>query len=228
MTIKIISFDVDGTLVDLGFADRVWNYGIPELYSKKTGVDIEKARELLHKRYEEIGDGDLRWYMPGYWFDDLGLDGDPKEFISGFKSEVKIYSEVPEVLTSLSKRYVLVATSNAAREFLDVSLQDLKGYFKAIFSSTSDFNEVKKTADFYEKICSILRVKPEEVVHVGDHRDFDYNVPKECGITAFYLDRNGGNRENRGNRKNMENGGGDGKGGRDHVIRDLRELEERI
>jgi len=209
VTIKIISFDVDGTLVDLGFADRVWNYGMPELYSEKTGIDIEVAREMLRKRYEAIGDEDLRWYMPRYWFNDLGLDGDPREFILRFKDDVKIYPEVPGVLSRLSKRYVLVATSNAAREFLDVSIQDLKGYFKAIFSSTSDFNEVKKTPGFYERVCNILRVKPEELVHVGDHRDFDYNVPKEQGITAFHIDRKG-------------------KGGHDHVIRDLKELEERI
>jgi len=114
VTIKIISFDVDGTLVDLGFADRVWNYGMPELYSEKTGIDIEVAREMLRKRYEAIGDEDLRWYMPRYWFNDLGLDGDPREFILRFKDDVKIYPEVPGVLSRLSKRYVLVATSNAA------------------------------------------------------------------------------------------------------------------
>jgi hypothetical protein len=27
------------------------------------------------------------------------------------------------------------------------------------------------------------------MIHVGDHKDFDYQEPKRHGITAYYLDR---------------------------------------
>ena len=58
-----------------------------------------------------------------------------------------------------------------------------------IFSATSDFREVKKTPRFYERICEIMRIQPEEMVHVGDHYEFDYLIPQALGIEAFYLDR---------------------------------------
>jgi len=32
---KIVSFDLDGTLVDAGYGDVVWNHGIPEEYAKR-------------------------------------------------------------------------------------------------------------------------------------------------------------------------------------------------
>jgi putative hydrolase of the HAD superfamily len=39
-------------------------------------------------------------------------------------------------------------------------------------------------------ICKKLIIKPQEMVHIGDHKEFDYLVPQKLGITAFYLDRN--------------------------------------
>jgi putative hydrolase of the HAD superfamily len=50
---------------------------------------------------------------------------------------------------------------------------------------------VKKTAEFYQQVCDILNVDPQEIVHVGDHYDFDYLVPRRLGMQAFYLDRSG-------------------------------------
>jgi putative hydrolase of the HAD superfamily len=93
----------------------------------------------------------------------------------------------------LKDKFALVLTSNAGREFIDVEMEatGLKKYFDRIFSATSDFKKVKKTADFYERICQILGVRPQEIVHVGDHHEFDYLVPRSLGIHAFYLDRSG-------------------------------------
>jgi len=105
----------------------------------------------------------------------------------------------------------LVLTSNAGREFIDIEMEatGLKKYFYRIFSATTDFGQVKKTADFYKRICQILETRPQEIVHVGDHYEFDYLVPRSLGIRAFYLDRLG---EQRGA----------------SVISDLRDLEERL
>jgi putative hydrolase of the HAD superfamily len=37
----------------------------------------------------------------------------------------------------------------------------------------------------------MLGVTPEEIIHVGDHYEFDYLVPRSLGIRAFFLDRSG-------------------------------------
>ena len=79
--------------------------------------------------------------------------------------------------------------------------------FERIFSATSDFREVKKTKGFYQRICQILGTRPQEIVHVGDHYEFDYVVPRSLGIHAFYLDRSG---ERKG----------------EFIIPDLRDLEK--
>ena len=49
---------------------------------------------------------------------------------------------------------------------------------------------IKKEGSFYLALCSSLAIKPGELIHIGDHYEFDYLVPREIGIRAFYLDRN--------------------------------------
>ena len=87
----------------------------------------------------------------------------------------------------------MILTSNAGREFIEIEMEatGLDKYFDRIFSATSDFHVVKKTAEFYQQVCHILNVDPRKIVHVGDHYDFDYLVPRRLGIQAFYLDRSG-------------------------------------
>jgi putative hydrolase of the HAD superfamily len=209
---KIVSFDVDGTLVEHGFVDLVWNEGIPRLYAKKEGISFKEAQGLVRKKYDEIGEEDLRWYLPDYWFRELGLDGSPIDLIRQYQSEVKVFPDALDVLENLSQRFELIATSNASREFLDVSLAGLSDYLDYIFSSTTDFGLVRKDPRFYREICDILDVRPEEIAHVGDHIKFDYQVPRELGINAFFLDRG---RENLGPEDR-------------HVVRDLKEFETKI
>jgi putative hydrolase of the HAD superfamily len=68
---------------------------------------------------------------------------------------------------------------------------------------------VKKTIEFYQRICQILGASPQEIVHIGDHYEFDYLVPRRLGIRAFHLDRSG---DKRG----------------EFILRNLGELEEKI
>ena len=48
---KVVSFDLDGTLVDAGYGDVVWNRGIPEEYAKKYCISFEEAKVLIRKQY---------------------------------------------------------------------------------------------------------------------------------------------------------------------------------
>ena len=206
---RLFSFDLDGTLVDLAFTDLVWHQGIPELYAQKAGMDLVQARELVLQEYRKVGDGALEWYDITYWFGYFDLPGGWEALLKRYASQVRVYPEVHEVLSQLRERYSLVVLSNAAREFIDVEMHQggLAGYFDLVVSATSDFGMVKKSPEFYQRICELLGVVPHKLIHVGDHREFDYQVPREMGITAFHLSR-----------------GGDQSG--PDVIRDLRTLPE--
>lgn len=189
--IKIISFDMDGTLVDSEFTDWVWLHGIPKLYSEKARIPFEEAKHIVVEEYLKVGEAAIEWYDIKYWFKFLELNGNWKNLLESYIDKIRVYEDVIEVIHHLNGRFMLILTSNAGREFIEVEMEatGLKKFFQHTFSATSDFYLVKKTANFYLKICEILNVEPNEIVHVGDHYEFDYLVPQSIGIQAFYLDR---------------------------------------
>ncbi len=209
--LKIISFDMDGTLVDAEFTDWVWGHGIPTLYAKKAGVPFEQAKAFVTHEYRKVGEGAIEWYDIKYWFRFFELEESWRAVMEPYLDKIKVYPDAHPILDRLRGRFPLVLTSNAGREFIDIEMKvtGLGRYFDRIFSATSDFSQVKKTAAFYQRICQVLETKPQEIVHVGDHYEFDYLVPRSLGIHAFYL-----------NRRREQDG--------TSVISDLRDLEERL
>jgi HAD superfamily hydrolase (TIGR01549 family) len=209
--IRVISFDFDGTIVKPTFADAFWLEGVPALYARQHHVPVEEAKKILFEEYEKIGDNRIEWYDPGYWFDRFDLQADWKKMLLNYRRNVEIYPEVPLVLKELSTQYMLIISSNAKKEFIDVQLRQSKlySYFKKIFSSTSDFHTVKKVTDFYMMICESMKITPQEILHVGDHLEFDYLTPQKLGIASYYLDR-----------KKQTTG--------DHVVSDLKQFETKI
>lgn len=185
--IKVVSFDVEGTLVTPDFSYAVWFEAIPQRYAEKNGINLELARKAVEEEYGKVGDQRLEWYDVRYWFDRLGL-GTPVPVMQRCESQVCYYPEVKEVLVSLSERYKLVVASGSTRDFLRHLLQDIEPYFSEIYSSITDYRQLK-TSEFYLKMCQAMRVEPEQVVHIGDNWQFDYVAPSEMGIQAFYLDR---------------------------------------
>jgi HAD superfamily hydrolase (TIGR01549 family) len=190
--IKVISFDFDGTIATHKFADNFWLKGVPKLYAKQNHINLKAAQKYLIEEYDKIGDKRIEWYDPAYWFNRFKLNSDWNDLLKQYQQSVEIYPDVVPVLKRLSQSYPLIISSNAKREFIDTQLgfSNLKQYFIHIFSSTSDFHTVKKVTDFYGMICTKLSIKPQEMAHVGDHKEFDYLSPQKLGITAFYLDRN--------------------------------------
>ena len=189
--IRIVSLDMDGTLMKSRFVDKVWMEGIPALYAERTGLDFPAAKEHVIGEYARVGSDRMEWYDLLYWIEKFGLKTGKDELLQMYEDEIEAYPEVPEVLELLSDKYDLVVTSNAAREFIDIELEDLTEYFREIFSATSDFREVKKSPLVYGAICAQMDARPFEVLHIGDHYHYDYESPLQAGLDALFLDRKG-------------------------------------
>lgn len=210
---RFVSFDLDGTLVDYSFANAVWLEGIPRLYAEEKDVNADMAKISVKEEYDKVGMKRLEWYDINYWLNRFRLT--PKNWtmlLREYKHLIKPYPETSEILQTLrDANYTLIVISNAAREFLDAELEEpnIASYFKHAFSATSDFHQVKKTADLYQKILNILDSQPSDVVHVGDDWQFDYIASREAGIKSFFLDR-----------KEQKSG--------NHIVKNLTELVSRI
>lgn len=207
--IEVVSFDLEGTLVDPSFSNLIWETDIPQLYADQHGIGLEAARERVLREYRQVGDEQPEWYDISYWFRRLELYGEWRELLERRRDICRVYPDARGVLERLRERHTLILTSNTIREFLQVQLRDLRGFFTHIFSAPSDFGDVKKSVEFYRKICQITGTTPDAMAHVGDHVKFDYEVPRRLGIHAYYLDRSGESAD-------------------DHVVHDLVEFERQI
>lgn len=192
--IELVSFDLDGTITDTSFVDSVWLEGIPQLYASEKNLPLDDAKRLVKREYDKIGRERLEWYDPTYWIEKFGLQISPEELLNSFDGKIRIFPEVREVLEEIRVRGLKqIIVSNARREFVDLEIDktNIAHYFEKVFSATSDFGQIKKSVDIFQKVCKICCITPEEMIHVGDDRLFDFEIPKKLGILAFYLDRTG-------------------------------------
>ncbi len=209
--IKIVSFDLDGTLIKSTYADLVWLEGLPKIYAQEKKVSFGYAKRYLQNEYDKIGNNKVEWYDIEFWFQHYHLHYSWRKLLENYKYAIETYPEVIDVLKRLYKRYNLIIISNAKKEFIEIELREmkLKKYFTNIFSSISDFHKVKKVTDFYSMTCDKLEVSPTELAHMGDNREFDYTIPKNLGILSLFLDRE---KINRG----------------EFIVHDLKEFEKKI
>jgi putative hydrolase of the HAD superfamily len=192
-TIKLISFDLDATLTTSTFVDSVWQIGVPRLYAEQHATSFEKAQKHILHQYASMGDNDLRWYDLPFWFKYFKLEADPEELLDTFKHTINLYPDVIPTLQCLQPRYPLIIISNADRIFLDLEVKEarLGQYFEKIFSATSDFGKVKREEEMYRAVCDLIGISPHEVMHIGDHWEFDFATPSRIGIQSYFLDRAG-------------------------------------
>jgi putative hydrolase of the HAD superfamily len=186
--LRFISFDVDGTLVDRRFADLVWETGIPMLYAKQKGIDLESAKRIVMKAYAMVSEEDPRWYNINYWFSRFKLTDSWKNLLAQYTYAIKLYPEVKRVIDSLSKEYKLIIISNAAKNFIEAQIEPIKHRFQGIFSTTDEFKMTKRP-EAYAKVCAMLGIEPGELAHLGDDRRFDLINPRKIGVEAYLLCR---------------------------------------
>ena len=187
--IKVVSIDLEGTLVTPDFSQAVWNEGIPFLYATKNSISLDEAKIKVQKEYQRVGDQRMEWYDIRYWFHCFDLDG-YQELLESCCHTVSYYPEITGVLSSLGEVYSLIVATGSSREFLPYLLTEIKGCFGRVFSSVSDYSQLKSPS-FYMKICREMGIHPEEMAHVGDNWQFDYADPREVGVSTFHLDRKG-------------------------------------
>lgn len=185
----MISFDAEGTVVTTQFSTVIWYEAIPDRLARQRGIGLEEAREHIKREYARLGEQRVEWYDVRYWFEQFSL-GDYREVLEAHRPAAGVYPDTAETLSALGRERPLIVSSASSRDFLDLLLEPIRTHFTQVFSCISDYR-LLKTVDFYDRVCGSMGVTPQEVVHVGDNWNGDYVAPRELGIRAFFLDREG-------------------------------------
>ncbi|MFC1845941.1 HAD family hydrolase [Chloroflexota bacterium] len=187
--IKVVSFDVEGTLTTTDFSYAIWFEAIHEVYAEKYKISLEEAKSIVINEFQKAENQGVESNDIDYWFSKFDL-GNSQKIMFKYQSLVKQYPDVKEILSSLYKEYKLTIASSTTKNALGYLLKDIKPYFQKIFSSISDYQQLK-TPEFYLKICQTMKLRPDQIAHIGDNWQYDYLAAREIGIHAFHLDRTG-------------------------------------
>ena len=190
---KILSLDYADTIIPKSIIDYFWLDIIPEIYATKHRIDIDKAREIVLKSYDEIGPDRIEWYLVDYWLKKFEIVEYRDLLFKKVLNRLVLFDDVIPVLKILkSKGYTIVISSNTTIEFIELSFikySELKMLIDKVYSSISNFGIIKKSREFYLKILQDLCVSPENIIHIGDNYEQDYLVPSQLGIKCFLIDR---------------------------------------
>ncbi len=192
--IKVVSFDLDDTLSDSNFDTLIWDIEIPKVYAKEKGLSLEEAKKIVIGEYDELW-GKIKgdWRDASFWLKHFGLKTTWRDLLDMVKHEIKHFPEVKEVLRFLKEKGIkLIIVTSAEKKFLKakVECEDIESFFDKTYSAPSDFNKDKKDKEVYEKVLEDFDIKANELLHVGDHKDTDFLLPKSLGIKAVLIDRN--------------------------------------
>jgi putative hydrolase of the HAD superfamily len=207
-SLKVIFFDAVGTLFYL-------NGTVGDHYAlvgREVGLDLG-ARELeraFHAAWKKMPqraaiDGPRENDDKGWWRDlvDFVLDQvapSLSEFDRDNFFEIayehfaeagvwELYSEVPRVLKELWPRFQLAVISNFdGRLRLILEHLGISKFFGHVFIS-SELGADKPDPEIYRRALKLIDLKPNEVLHVGDDPERDWQAASAAGLSIFRLDR---------------------------------------
>jgi len=206
--IKAILFDAAGTLFYLTktVGDHYAYVG------REVGLDLDaqKLDSAFHAAWKQMPrrpaiDGPRENDDKGWWHELVGLVFDQ---VAPSVSELdrynffevayehfaepgvwELYPEVPKVLEQLLPRFQLAVLSNFDGR-LRFILQHLgiSNYFSYIFIS-SELGADKPDPEIFRRALKIMQLNADEVLHVGDDPERDWNAASAAGLFVFRLDR---------------------------------------
>ena len=101
----------------------------------------------------------------------------------------ELYPEVPGVLEQLRPRFQLAVISNFdGRLRFILERLGISKFFARIFIS-SEIGADKPDPEIYRRALKLIELKPNEVLHVGDDQERDWEAASAAGLSIFRLDR---------------------------------------
>jgi len=101
----------------------------------------------------------------------------------------ELYPEVHGVLEKLQPRFQLVVVSNFdGRLRFILEHLGISKYFAHVFVS-SELGADKPDPEIYRRALRVMKLSPNEVLHVGDDPERDWEGATAAGLSIFRLDR---------------------------------------
>lgn len=192
---KALTFDVVGTIIDFETGMIAYLRSLP-------GASGLPDDTLLDCYRRHRGDNPTRWFpddlvrVYGRMAPDLGLPATP-EAAEGFRRSIADWPAFPdsvEALGRLSRRYRLVAMTNAQRWALDL-MEDTLGHPFHESLSVDDSGCEKPDPAYFAFVRGRLSrdgILQDDILHVAQSQYHDIGVAKRLGYATCWIERRRG------------------------------------
>lgn len=188
MMIKVVSFDIGGTLLEDSHTNPN-NYNLKEL-TKLVNMPYEKVRDVYKNVFQKLN-GTLNELVEKFC-NELGISKTENlnNFFKCKFSNNNTNSTVSDDKITLIKvlkenGYKVILFSNSCSLLNNDAIKEIYDLVDGVFYSF-DIGYTKDEKESYEYIENVLKVKPIEILHIGDTLKSDYINPIENGWNALY------------------------------------------
>ncbi|XOV83959.1 MAG: HAD-IA family hydrolase [bacterium] len=163
-----VFLDMDGTLLDLKYDNRVWNELVPQAYARHRGMPIADAKADLLAHMRDIH-GTIEYYSFEYWSAFTGVD-----LIAEHHEAVDLLSYRPGALAFLrwlkDRPCLAVIATNAHRSSIAVKDHTIRitAEVDAVVSS-QDYHAPKEADEFWRALLADYPYDPQRCIFVDDN-----------------------------------------------------------
>ncbi len=188
--IKVIIFDLDGTLYKSKEIAEKFARAAHYTLSKFKNIPLDDARKLIEEKRQQIekeysdsvpqtlilnsfGISTESWHKENIDF------FDPRDYLT--KDE-----KLKKSLDGLKKRYQLTVLTNNNKIQTERTLAalGLNALFDRVYTYNS-FKLLKPNPEFFQKVVEDLNVEPESCFFVGDRNSVDLEPAKKLGMLTY-------------------------------------------
>lgn len=166
--IDCVFLDMDGTLLDLKYDNRVWNELVPEAFARHRGMPVASAKAQLLTHMQQIH-GTIEYYSFEYWSAFTGVD-----LIAEHHQAVDLLAYRPGALDFLrwlkTADCLSVIATNAHRS--SIAVKDHKIQISAEVDavvSSQDYHAPKEADEFWQALLVDYPYDPGRCIFVDDN-----------------------------------------------------------
>ena len=187
--IKVISFDIGGTLLKNKGLESNNQYGLKEL-TKILNLPYENVRDAYKDVFQKTK-GNFNELINKFC-NRLGIKSNKtiidffhNKFFIESKKQFILLDDVLLIKNLKSKGYKVILFSNSCCLLNNDAINEVLDYIDNIFYSY-DIGYTKDDEESYKYIEKVMKVKPNEILHIGDTLKSDYYIPKKYGWNVLY------------------------------------------
>ena len=204
---KILCFDLDGTLCDLWEGEMIAKFRIREELSKLSDTPVDIVGRIYDMTWAQIkqlymnmvtdglGEQDIRAIHMRQVLEELKIDEEPEKYarlhMETMLENMHIYPDAAKTIEELSEEYRITMITNGAKDLQCEKIKRLgfMEHFQEIIVS-QELGYHKPSREIFDEMAKRTNTDPSEIVYIGNDYQKDIVGAHLAGWRTVWVNRN--------------------------------------